>query len=216
MRASRPSIAALMVLVLVTAVGFAALNRASPLWAAVLLSGVTATYTIAIFSAIYARGPRRAFWSGFAAGGWVYLLLQYGPWCETQVGPYTLPTAFLDVLYPVITHPQVAPTTVIIGLDGRPMGSFAFGSGGTGYGAMGGSSTNRFAPAPPKSPWALWSEEDRGGGWLRTSTPPSFYRVGHCLLSLAAAWLVALIASRLARRNTEAGAQRPVSVSGGQ
>jgi hypothetical protein len=210
MRTSRRSIAALMALVVLIAVGMAGLSRPSRLWAAVLFSGVTAALTVALLVALLGRGRTRAFWTGFAVGGWVYLTLQYGPWFETQVGPYTLPTAMLDVLYPLVAPPApTGTTTTVVTSGGMPIG----GSGGYGNNStsammamMMGRTTMRVAPpSPPPSPWAAWTEVDTNQGWPGTATPAAFYWVGHSLFALLAALAGAVIARRIVRaRATDA------------
>jgi hypothetical protein len=71
MRMPKLSIAALMGLVLITAIGFAALSHPTRLWAAVLFSAVSTILTVAVLAGLFTRGPRRAFWAGFAIGGWM-------------------------------------------------------------------------------------------------------------------------------------------------
>src|SRR5437868_4822922 len=99
MRLPRTSIAALMGFIVVTAVGFAGLTRPTALGAAIAFSGLVLALTFALLAALFSRGTRRAFWTGFFVGGGSYLFLQYGPFCETQVGPFTLPTAVLDLAF---------------------------------------------------------------------------------------------------------------------
>ncbi len=110
---SRPrfSIAALMGIVVVCAVGIAALRYASELWENILFTLTLGLLAFALLGAIYRRGPRRAFWVGFALIGWGYLLLGFGPWCAEQVRPHLITTWLVDRLYP-----SIAPSEVI-GVD---------------------------------------------------------------------------------------------------
>src|SRR3954470_585194 len=99
----RFSIRGVMALVLIVAVGIAALRSATG-WAASL--GFTMTLlglSLAIPFAANRRGPGRAFWSAFVAFGFGYLLLAFGPWCETSIRPRLLTTKMLDALYPFVT-----------------------------------------------------------------------------------------------------------------
>ncbi len=75
MRRFRFSIAGLMGIVLIAAVGLAGLRNASALWAGTLLMLTCATLALAVVGAIYCRGPRQAWWLGFAIFGWGYLAL---------------------------------------------------------------------------------------------------------------------------------------------
>jgi hypothetical protein len=81
---------------------------------------------LAALYAVYRKGQRRAFWAALAAFGWGYLLLAFGPWCETSVRPRLLTTNLLDALLPVL-HP--APDMTVRLWDattGRPVNSVAF------------------------------------------------------------------------------------------
>ncbi len=78
MRRFRFSIAGLMGIVLIAAVGLAGLRNASPLWAGTLLMLTCAALALAVVGAIYCRGPRQAWWLGFAIFGWGYLALLKG------------------------------------------------------------------------------------------------------------------------------------------
>src|SRR5438477_12390713 len=75
-------------------VAFAALRSATGWWASLVF---TATLIGLAFSALYAvhrRGPRQAFWSAFVAFGAGYMVLVFGPGCETSVRPRLLTTRF--------------------------------------------------------------------------------------------------------------------------
>jgi hypothetical protein len=75
MRKFRFSIAGLMGIVLVAAVGMAALVAPSPTWAGAIFLLTCAVLGLAIVGAIYRRGASRAFWVGFCVFGWGYLAL---------------------------------------------------------------------------------------------------------------------------------------------
>ena len=79
MRRARVSIAMLLVYVALIAVGLAALRVSSRLWANVGFSLAVTLLVAAVAGLIYRRGPRRAFWVGFALFGWPYLLMAFGP-----------------------------------------------------------------------------------------------------------------------------------------
>jgi hypothetical protein len=184
----RLSIAALMLMLVIIAVGLAALSRPTQLAAAFLFSTSLLVLTVAIVGALHGRGATRAFWSGFAIGGWMYLSLQYGPFCETQIGPYTFPTTVLDVLYEAM-NPRPSPP--------RPVATIPVTATNTGMAMM---MLSMAGAGPPSSPslsaWEAWTELDHGRVWGGTRASSSFFRIGHSLLAL----LVGLAFGFLARR----------------
>ena len=62
------------------ALGLVALRSASMTWVATMLGLAIAVLAASSLLAIYRRGSQRAYWSGFAAFGWLYLLLVFGSW----------------------------------------------------------------------------------------------------------------------------------------
>jgi hypothetical protein len=70
MRLTRFTIASLLGLVALIALGAAALVGATPEWARWVLSLALATLAVATLGGLFARGPARAFWAGFALVGW--------------------------------------------------------------------------------------------------------------------------------------------------
>jgi hypothetical protein len=76
----RVSIRTLMAVVLVSAVGLAALRNASELWVEVMLLLAIAAEGVSILGAALLRGRERAWWFGFAVFAGLYLALAVGPW----------------------------------------------------------------------------------------------------------------------------------------
>ncbi len=70
-------IAGLMGVVGLVGVGFVAFRVASVWWVTLLFSLVATALFVAVLGVIFGRGTVRAFWTGFALGGFVYLLLVY-------------------------------------------------------------------------------------------------------------------------------------------
>src|SRR3954469_14194500 len=70
---SRPrlSLSGLMALVLVLAIGVAALRDASETWAGVVLLLTLGLLGVSVFGVIYRREARRAWWLGFAQFRWL-------------------------------------------------------------------------------------------------------------------------------------------------
>src|SRR5262249_24755301 len=100
MAVSRFTIAGLMGMVVVAAVGAGALRMASYLWADALLSLDLLLFGAAALAATLRRGRSRAAWLGFAIFGWGYLVLAFGPWCREFVRPHLLTESALQRLHP--------------------------------------------------------------------------------------------------------------------
>src|SRR3954462_4782123 len=96
MNPRRTSIAGLMGIVGVFALGMAALQFATVLWTAAASTITLALLLTAVVGTIWLRGPDRAYWSGFAAFGWAYLLLVDWDWLGGQFG-HDLTSGILDV-----------------------------------------------------------------------------------------------------------------------
>src|SRR5689334_21112708 len=75
MRRPRFPISGLMVTVLVTSIGLAALHSANETWAGVMMLVTNGLLALAIVGAICRRGAARAWWLGFLIFGWSYLRL---------------------------------------------------------------------------------------------------------------------------------------------
>ena len=76
----RFSIRSLMAVVVVSAVGLAALRNANEQWAGTMLLVVLAAVGVAVVGAALMRGRERAWWLGFAVFAGLYLALSVGPW----------------------------------------------------------------------------------------------------------------------------------------
>jgi hypothetical protein len=98
MRLPRFTIAGLMGLVVVVAVGVAAMRFASETWAGVLLMLTLGVLGAAVLAFHERSGPRRSWWRGFALFGWGYVALALGPWASEVVAPQLPTTAGLDAL----------------------------------------------------------------------------------------------------------------------
>jgi hypothetical protein len=100
------SISGLMVIVLASAVGLAALRNPSATWAGAMLVLTCAILALAVVGAIDRRGAERAWWLGSSLFGWGYLAL----WWRLAGHPTAfLPaTGLLEILGPWL---DVAPRT---------------------------------------------------------------------------------------------------------
>ena len=79
MRSLRLSIARLMAVVLILAIGFSALRNASYTWFVINLLVTCFMLAIACVGAICRKGAERAFWSGFAIFGSIYIGILFEP-----------------------------------------------------------------------------------------------------------------------------------------
>ena len=89
MRGFRFRIGSLMGIVLVLAIGFAALKNASATWASAIFLLTCGVLGLAVIGAICRRGADRAGWLGFALFGWGYMALAFWP-SEFLPNPPTL------------------------------------------------------------------------------------------------------------------------------
>lgn len=113
MRHLRTTLAGLMGIVLVAALGLAALRVASPFWAGVTYLAIRAILGLAILNVVYARGARRAWWLGFTLFGWGWLISPMSRMGWTF--PSLLISSVLLALAPYLGHehnPTIPPGQV--------------------------------------------------------------------------------------------------------
>ena len=78
MGAFRISMKGLVLVLLLAGLALGAMVTTSELYSAALFSLTLLVLCSALSMAVYVRGTRRAFWVGFAAAGWLYLVLMRG------------------------------------------------------------------------------------------------------------------------------------------
>jgi hypothetical protein len=83
----RFSIRTLMAVVLISAVGLAALTNANDLWAGLTMLGAMAATGAAVLGAFILRGRERCWCAGFAFFSTGYLMLVVGPWLGDSFQP---------------------------------------------------------------------------------------------------------------------------------
>jgi hypothetical protein len=98
----RITIARLLLVIAYFGVAFAALRSPSWIWASTGFSLVSAALAAATLTAVYRLGMRRAFWTGFALCGWLYLGLSSYPWSGSNLSPLIVTSALMDLAYPTI------------------------------------------------------------------------------------------------------------------
>jgi hypothetical protein len=86
----RFSISTMMAVIVVSAVGLAAIRNCSAVWAGAMYSITFFTLICSLLGIVFGRNMRRTYWSGFAVLGWGYLFLLYVPWLYDKVGGFLL------------------------------------------------------------------------------------------------------------------------------
>jgi hypothetical protein len=104
----RFSLAALMVIVVVAGVGFAAMRSSTTLWASEIFTLTLGMLLVGAFGAMAHRGRTRLTWAGFALFGWAYLLAVFGPWADPNGAtvPPLLTTRLLQQIGPQVLGSQ--------------------------------------------------------------------------------------------------------------
>jgi hypothetical protein len=98
----RITIARLLLVIAYCGFAFAALRSPSWIWASTVFSIVVASLAAATLTAVYRLGARRAFWTGFAMCGWLYLGLSSYPWSGANLSPLVVTSALMDLAYPTL------------------------------------------------------------------------------------------------------------------
>jgi hypothetical protein len=105
MKRLRFTIGELILVVIVVAIGLAAIHSGSAIWAGVMTSIAFFVIITSILGVVFGRGMRRVYWSGFALLGWSYILLAYTPSLRPYVGRFLLAPNLFDYLAEVL-HAQ--------------------------------------------------------------------------------------------------------------
>jgi hypothetical protein len=201
-RTIRFSIAGLMGVVLIVAIGLAALRSGSEIWAGVIFLTTCGVLALSIVGIFCRRDAERAWWLGFALFGWGYMALAFWPWGTS--GVHRLPTsAFLEWL-DVKLNPSTRGAS--IGPAAGGMGSTINSSGVQGgmYSVLVATTAGGFGGA--------------GGG----GAGQPFEQVGHCLWALLFAIVGGTLASilfstpqrRSEERQNESGSTDPQTWEG--
>src|SRR5262245_46740229 len=103
----RISLATLLGLIALIALGLAGMTSGSRLWTAVAATLTLAVLLTAILAAFLLAGSERPFWVGFALFGWTYLLLVNWDWIGGQFG-HDLTASLSDIAESLV--PEVGVT----------------------------------------------------------------------------------------------------------
>ena len=160
----RASMAMMLAIVGLTAVGFAALRVSSRLWACACVSSALLALVVSIAGIIYRRGSQRAFWVGFALFGWTYMICSLGPaplnaWRDLMVTAPVLSMLEDQLLEVPIPAMSPAGSSRLMPAARRPSGSSEL------------------------TPWVYWTDTDRSNPFASDS----FSRIGHALFCLGIA-----------------------------
>ena len=120
MRKLRFSIAGLMGVVVVSAVGLAAWRNADETWAGVMMLLTCGVLALAVVGAFYREGARRAWWLGFSVFGWGYMAL----WTLCYESSWTMrpTTMVLQLVEPWMWSLATPIGGGIVGFGGGMMG----------------------------------------------------------------------------------------------
>ncbi len=202
MKRIRFSIASLLVLVLLVAVGFAALRESNDLWESGVFTLTLAALVISILLALHRTESRRAFWIGFALFGWIYLGLTLVPSIESRLR--TKAIAYIDSEVP-----------------GRSQSFFTMRFSGPGstsantkVQAVAFTSNGNQLATSSQGQVRIWDVATgrllRGWG----GTTENFIRIGHSLFALLAGWFGGLLSRRLCRTSRSPEESTTVVVEG--
>jgi hypothetical protein len=197
MRRFRFRIGTILIVVVFLAVGVAALREASDVWESGVFSLTVAALLNSILLAIYRTGKKRAFWTGFALFGCVYLMLTLIP----PIGPRLITSRALTFLDSKVRREQVVSY----------VGGLRIGN-----------TQNVWLPNAPTGPpgsWDVYFTTDGpipvpptgvvGGMWSGTSE--NFWKIGHSLLALIVAGLGGLLSRALSGSNQQTPADATVA-----
>jgi hypothetical protein len=161
MQRPRITIAELILVVVVAAIGLAAIRSASAAWAGAMFSITFFALICSFLGIALGRGLRRIYWSGFALLGWSYLLLSYTPWLHERFGQFLLAPNLFEYLEEVLHAEPPAPRGMQSVAPFQILGAMATGGGfGGPAGVDGFSELVRIGMAMEALLWAFL------GGWV--------------------------------------------------
>jgi hypothetical protein len=143
MKRVRFTLGELILMVVVVAIGLAAIRSGSPAWAGAMLSITFFAMICSLLGVILGRGTRRVYWSGFGLLGWSYLLLMYVPWLHENVGQFLLAPNLFEYLDEVLHADPQGGGGRGGGLASLPLG--VLGASATGGGFTGPSGAGAFS-----------------------------------------------------------------------
>jgi hypothetical protein len=186
MRRPRFNIDSLVLLVVVSAIGVAALRESSDIWDGGLLGLTLLILLVAVLLAIHRTDRRRAYWLGFTLWGGIYLAATFVPAVESRL-PTTKALSYVDSKLPQ----QAAVGTVAFTNGPIKVTSFQA------YNQVAFSPNGRIVAASQPGGFRLWNA---GTGRLIFGSgrnTEDFVRIGHSLFALLIACLGAMLSRYL-------------------
>jgi FG-GAP-like repeat len=206
MRRFRFHLGTIVILVLLLAVGLAALRESNEIWESSIFSITLVMLSISILLAVHRTEKRRAFWIGFALCGWVYLGLSLVPSIESRL----ITTKALHFLDSKVTR-SIAAGLVYFDYDNdgsmdlyvvnnsQTDALFLNKTNGTFENVAAVAGSNPVA----NQAWTLWKSLVGTSLKVSSGTTEHFMKIGHSLLALIAASLGGYISRRLYANNRE-------------
>jgi hypothetical protein len=188
MRRFRFHIGSLLIFILFSGVGFAALREAENLWDNGTFSLTITVLLVSVLLVLHRGGLKRAFWVGFALFGWIYFGLTWVASIESRLLT-TQALAYLDSR--LANRPLM-----ITGADWGSSGNAANGTLKVAFSPDG----NLVADYGSQGAVRLWDVATGApivGGWKGTTQ--NFVRIGHSLLTLIVAYLGGWLSCHLSR-----------------
>ena len=193
MRRFRFHLSTMLLIVLLTGVGFAALRESDEIWDSEVFTLVLAVLLVSILLAVHRTEKSRAFWLGFAFFGAAYLGLSLVPPIESRLST-TEALAFIDSNLPRSMTRADALYDLLVGNNSQPDVFYVNKGNGTFQDVTATVGSNSGNQATGSGTFYL----STGRLLVRGSvgTTENFMRIGHSLLSLT----VALAGGQLSRR----------------
>jgi hypothetical protein len=113
----RIPIRTLMVLILLSAIGLAALRNASNLWAGMMLLTALGIVGVAVLGAAILSGREQCWWGGFAFFGGGYLALAVGPWLSDTFEPKLATSQLIKEIYGWKFESPYLPKVKVVEID---------------------------------------------------------------------------------------------------
>jgi hypothetical protein len=192
MRRFRFHIGTIVILILLLAIGFAALRESDEIWDSSMFSLTLGVLLISILLAVHRTETRRAFWLGFALVGWIYVGLSLVPSIESRLIT-TKAITFVDSKVPRSVARSEALYDLLVVNNSQPITP----SDNKGNGDH--------IDIPLVAGSEPWFPNIVAGPSLTASngTTENFVRIGHSLLTLVAALLGGQLSRYLHARNRQ-------------
>jgi hypothetical protein len=194
----RISLATLLAIVAIIALGLAGMTSASSFWTAAAATVTLALLLAAVLAACLLAGSDRAFWAGFALFGWIYLVLVNWDWVGGQFG-HDLTAGLSDMAESIFAEtPATGPQAAGFVPPGQPAQI-----------APGNRAAAVVTPAPSPTAWALNVFQLVRQRQIKIG---NFVQIGRMLLSLLFALVGGFIGRALAeRRESRTGSSGPAA-----